>query len=413
MDDEDEDENEGQAAGASLPDEEGPEGEEEDDDGEEDDEDEDDDDDDDEDDSDEDEEAGIARRIASAHLRIRPPPPLHSSGDSAEAKPTPRDPKRDAQLRAQVEALCSSGKTQLEPIDCKAVTTAEFEERFARTPQIIDGFTAGWAAAEHWAEPAKLLRRWGEQTRIRVGDDEANEPVRMRLDDYLHYAQNTAASEANPLYMFDMRDLDRDERRRAQGEETDEPGVRIADYSPAPSYFTDDLFTALPAEQRPPHRWVLVGAEGSGSAIHKDPLHSSAWNTSLLGRKRWVLFPPETPRYHVAPRRVAELHPARLHGPAAWFAHVYPSCLREQWKAPKQIEVIQQPGQTMYVPAGWWHTVINLDPLSVAVTENFGLPSDFAHIRAALKAKRKDVDVEAWEREVRRRWGARVEKCAS
>ena len=67
----------------------------------------------------------------------------------------------------------------------------------------------------------------------------------------------------------------------------------------------------------------------------------------------------------------------------------------------------------MYVPAGWWHTVINLDPLSVAVTENFGLPSDFAHIRAALKAKRKDVDLEAWEQEVRRRWGARVEKSAS
>ena len=197
MDDEDEEENEGQTAGASSPDEEGPEGEEEGDDGEEDDEDEDDDDDDDEDesesDSDEDEEAGIARRIASAHLRIRPPPPLQSSGDSAEAKPTPRDPKRDAQLRAQVEALCSSGKTQLEPIDCKDVTKAEFEKRFARTPQIIDGFTAGWAAAEHWATPAKLLRRWGEQTRIRVGDDEANEPVRMRLDDYLHYAQHTAA----------------------------------------------------------------------------------------------------------------------------------------------------------------------------------------------------------------------------
>lgn len=168
-------------------------------------------------------------------------------------------------------------------------------------------------------------------------------------------------------------------------EVAEEAGPRMADYSPVPPYFTEDLFSCLPPDQRPPHRWVLVGAKNSGSAIHKDPLHSSAWNHSLLGRKRWVLFPPETPRYWVAPRRVGELHPSPHMGPSAWFTHIYPRCCpppspaegacgggaQQQrqpgvaWRVPGAIELIQQPGETVYVPAGWWHVVINLDELSV------------------------------------------------
>ena len=34
------------------------------------------------------------------------------------------------------------------------------------------------------------------------------------------------------------------------------------------------------------------------------------------------------------------------------------------------VEVVQEPGETIYVPMGWWHTVLNLE-FSVAVTANF------------------------------------------
>lgn len=52
----------------------------------------------------------------------------------------------------------------------------------------------------------------------------------------------------------------------------------------------------LSIRARPPwsgrDRWLLLGPERSGSAVHYDPLSTSAWNTLISGRKLWFLAPP-------------------------------------------------------------------------------------------------------------------------
>ena len=55
-----------------------------------------------------------------------------------------------------------------------------------------------------------------------------------------------------------------------------------------------------------------------------------------------------------------------------WFLEVLPTLPPEQ-RPP--IEVVQCPGDTLFLPAGWWHAVLNLDT-SVAVTQNFVSPAN-------------------------------------
>lgn len=58
--------------------------------------------------------------------------------------------------------------------------------------------------------------------------------------------------------------------------------------------------------------------------------------------------------------------------PTYWFLDVYPE-LKKNAQALGMVEYIQRPGETIFVPPGWWHIVLNLD-VTVAFTMNHMLP---------------------------------------
>ena len=53
------------------------------------------------------------------------------------------------------------------------------------------------------------------------------------------------------------------------------------------------LLERLEPALRPDTRWLLLGPARSGTAIHRDPKNTAAWNTVCSGVKRWALLSPE------------------------------------------------------------------------------------------------------------------------
>jgi hypothetical protein len=132
------------------------------------------------------------------------------------------------------------------------------------------------------------------------------------------------------------------------------------------------------------HRWMIIGPKNSGSNIHIDPLATSAWNMLLIGRKLWVLFPPdidETELKSATSLNSESEEDAVDFCAAGWMAHILSNLPVDVYS--RRVQFVQQRGETIFVPEGWWHAVLNLET-TVAVTQNFGHPHSYEKISSAL-----------------------------
>ena len=166
-----------------------------------------------------------------------------------------------------------------------------------------------------------------------------------------------------------------------------------ADYK-VPSYFSDDLFRLVSERRRPPYRWFLVGPERSGTTVHIDPLATSAWNTLLYGKKRWVLFPPYVPKHVVKGKGL--IRPDEDDEAIHYFMTILPRIKRRAHSVGSHgdyrnfacYEFTQNEGETVFIPNGWWHAVLNLTD-TVGITQNFCSPRNFDHVWLKTRTGRK------------------------
>lgn len=169
----------------------------------------------------------------------------------------------------------------------------------------------------------------------------------MSLNTYTKYITTPEGrSDDSPLGIYD-----------SQFGDDDPTKILLNEYT-VPKCFSQDLFELercdsdgdetiekLPA---PPFRWVLIGPERSGTGLHVDPLWTNAWVTVIQGRKRWLLFPPETPYESIGMIEGRPQIPSSI-----WFADYYDKVTSASWPNDyKPVEILQCHGETVFVPAG-------------------------------------------------------------
>lgn len=275
-------------------------------------------------------------------------------------------------------------------LDAKTLTREDFHKyERERIPCVLLNIVAGhdggklvgaWDAQKKWTFEALRNDNTLIDRKFKCGEDDDERNIKVRLRHFLNYLEKNR--DDSPLYIFDTAFDD------------DEKAQRILNDYRVPSYFRDDLFGLISESRRPPYRWWLVGPERSGTCVHIDPLATSAWNTLVVGQKRWVLFPPHVPKSVVKGNGLVrdDEDDEAIH----YFMYILPRIKRkaETLRGTSKYnnfccyEFTQNPGETCYIPQGWWHAVLNLTD-TIAITQNFASPRNFDNVWLKTRTGRK------------------------
>ena len=201
----------------------------------------------------------------------------------------------------------------------------------ARRPLVIDDLAASWPAMERWT-PEHLTRRYGAR-QVRVYDASFGSPgpgymgsvATMNFADFLEQTQR----QGRDLRMF-LYNLSRQ----------------------IPDLLDDVVVPDVGLNFSRRFIFSFFGCRGSTTALHYDIDMGDVLHTVIRGRRRIRLFGPEAStalyRHPFTVRSYVDLDtPDLARFPALASAQGF--------------EVVLEPGQTLYMPSGWWHEFHYLD----------------------------------------------------
>ncbi|WP_308072736.1 cupin-like domain-containing protein [Streptomyces bambusae] len=219
---------------------------------------------------------------------------------------------------------------------------------------VIRGLQTGWPALELWT-PEYFRSRYGDHS-IQVreyepGEEYAYKYANRRLADMLDHWENAPLDPEST-----------GPRTYLAGWNFVRDCPELLDDFTTPEIFSEDCINRLPEQVRFGRMWLFFGEPGCSTGIHCDTFSTSAWLTIIKGTKSVRFVPPEA---GVSFRRTDSM----------WSQVTYDEVIRETGLP--VYEVTLQPGDTLYIPADWFHEVRNPE-------RNLMLTANFAEERKLL-----------------------------
>ena len=301
--------------------------------------------------------AGIDPAQATGYLSVIGRDPLFRAGEKMRDRYT-----RFGRVMLNVQAVRESDPLYSHVEKRSRVSRDEFIERYVRgcRPVVLTDLARDWPAMQRWSFE-EFKRRFGKLTvQVQSGRDadadyEVNK-VRLRRDtNFAAFLDRVAMSgPTNDEYLTANNELLR--RPEFMGL-LDEVGFlpEICDQS---------------ALKRAASLWI--GPAGTRTPLHHDTL--MLLHTQIVGRKRWRFVSPLS-----GPNLYNEID---VYSPVD-FENLDLARFPNAAKV-KVLDVVVEPGETMFLPLAWWHQVTSLDKCISLSFTNMAFPNtfDFGHNQA-------------------------------
>lgn len=161
----------------------------------------------------------------------------------------------------------------------------------------------------------------------------------------------------------------------------------MADISPLPRCITPNWLDSRVFPSRESMRTLEIFIGGAGArfpTLHYDGFHTHAWLMQIYGTKRYVVYPPDQTEF-LYPREGEEVNKSSI----ADLDH--PDLARFPLFARATPTVFDlHPGETLFVPSQWWHTVKMLSTSITISVNSANRPNWSGFVRDFVESKRSD-----------------------
>ncbi|XP_028175656.1 2-oxoglutarate and iron-dependent oxygenase JMJD4 homolog isoform X1 [Ostrinia furnacalis] len=259
----------------------------------------------------------------------------------------------------------------IEVVGASELSYNQFFNKFMtkNIPCIIKNIGHDWICTRKWKKDAHIdhdyfIKTYGD-LKAPVADFsdimfDSHSKTDMKVCDYMNYLKSRTKEKLLYLKDWHLRKLRPDDN-----------------FYEVPIFFAPDWLNEHAQDcEEDDYMFVYIGPTGTWTPLHADVYRSFSWSINIIGRKKWILFPPG---------EETKLKDKFGRLPMQFNEKTHPGV--------KYFEVTQDEGDAIFVPSCWYHEVHNLLD-TVSINHNWINCCNVGHVWEALQNVLITVELE-------------------